>query len=542
MKKLSARIIISFFVVFGLLLIPKTVFADESLSEAEVRASFYAMRERINAYDSAEISAEDACDSIEVDQARIEEMQTYAAAIQELAEGMENVQRGAEKEPLLVGDIPIADRREAAQAIVSYLNTNGTINDDGNREISVVNYFDYIEDSHVASIIYHPGSHLTFNLYVNFSSEQVQTLFSMDYSLSTYTASVMEVFNVFSNLYSEGMLCEAEINMAQLMVDNPPEFHYITGLLTREELIAKAEENSAAFSDLSMKILDDFLYDYFSIGFTELGFERLYPWVHLDKYSVHLKVGESTRITAYTNPEGELVSAYRDLSMVDFAGGRENGIAVATITALAPGRTELDFVITYGDYDYYATCVVDVEPAPGTYVEPFKDVLKSAYYADAVAWAVQEKVTSGTSKDTFSPSQNCTRGQVVTFLWRSAGSPEPKNKANPFTDVQEGKYYYKAVLWAVENQITSGLTSTTFGPDDVCTRAQVVTFLHRAKGKPADYASVDHFKDVIPGKYYYDAIRWAVKNKVTSGTSANAFSPNDSCTRGQIVTFLYRAR
>ena len=156
-------------------------------------------------------------------------------------------------------------------------------------------------------------------------------------------------------------------------------------------------------------------------------------------------------------------------------------------------------------------------------------------------WALREDITAGTDDTHFSPKSDCSRGQVVTFLWRAAGSPEPKSSTNPFTDVKTGKYYTKAVLWAVENNITAGLSKTTFGPNAPCTRGQVVTFLHRAKGLPEDYADISAFKDVTGDKFYYNAVRWAVKNNVTVGTSPSAFSPNATCQRGQIVTFLYRA-
>ncbi len=171
----------------------------------------------------------------------------------------------------------------------------------------------------------------------------------------------------------------------------------------------------------------------------------------------------------------------------------------------------------------------------------FKDVPDNAYYADAVAWAVANNITAGTSSTTFSPEDGCTRGQVVTFLWRAAGSPEPTGTKNPFRDVKSDAYYYKAVLWAVENGITSGTSSTTFSPGDVCTRGQIVTFLWRANGKPAPSKTSNPFKDVKASDYYYDAVLWAVEKGITLGTDATHFSPSDTCTRGQVVTFLYRA-
>ncbi len=181
-------------------------------------------------------------------------------------------------------------------------------------------------------------------------------------------------------------------------------------------------------------------------------------------------------------------------------------------------------------------------PATGEKTNPFKDVKEGDFFYDAVLWAVNAdpQVTSGTSATTFSPADTCTRAQVVTFLWRAKGCPEPKSSNNPFKDVKEGEYYYKAVLWAVENNITAGTSATTFSPNAGCTRAQVVTFLWRTEGQPKPTSSANPFKDVTGG-YYYDAVLWAVEKNITAGTSATTFSPDNTCTRGQIVTFLFRA-
>lgn len=170
---------------------------------------------------------------------------------------------------------------------------------------------------------------------------------------------------------------------------------------------------------------------------------------------------------------------------------------------------------------------------------PFTDINDDAYYKDAVIWAVENGITKGISGTMFSPDAACTRAQAVTFLWRAAGSPVPKTTAMPFADVKAGSYYYDAVLWAVENGITKGTSDTTFSPDVKCTRAQIVTFLWRSQKSPAA-ASVNVFNDVAADAYYADAVNWAVAKGITSGTSAAAFSPNADCTRGQIVTFLYR--
>lgn len=171
---------------------------------------------------------------------------------------------------------------------------------------------------------------------------------------------------------------------------------------------------------------------------------------------------------------------------------------------------------------------------------PFTDVAEGAYYADAVAWAIQNKVTSGVSATTFAPNASCTRGQMVTFLWKAAGSPEPKSLTTAFTDVKSGAYYEKAVAWAVENKVTTGTSATTFSPDATVTRGQSVTFLWKANNSPAAEGT-SAFTDVAAGVYYAHAVAWAVEKGVTSGMSATTFAPNSNCTRAQIVTFLYRA-
>lgn len=189
------------------------------------------------------------------------------------------------------------------------------------------------------------------------------------------------------------------------------------------------------------------------------------------------------------------------------------------------------------DYD----SEVDGERSPEYAVEvSFTDVSPNAYYYDAVQWAVEEGITSGTTATTFSPNAACTRAQAVTFLWRADGSPKPQSTRNPFTDVKAGSYYYDAVLWAVEQGITSGTTATTFSPNATCTRGQIVTFLYRSWGNP-DIEVRASFRDVPAGAYYADPVSWAADWGVTSGTSATTFSPNVSCTRAQIVTFLYRS-
>ena len=170
----------------------------------------------------------------------------------------------------------------------------------------------------------------------------------------------------------------------------------------------------------------------------------------------------------------------------------------------------------------------------------FSDVGSDDFFYDAVLWAYQNDITAGTSKTKFSPYKTCTREQVVTFLWRAKGCEEPTSTNNPFKDVPADAYYTKAVLWAVENGITNGKSKTKFGVGDPCTRGQVVTFLWRAEGEPEPTSAANPFKDVSETDYFYKAVLWAVENDVTKGTSKTKFSPAKTCTRGQVVTFLYR--
>jgi hypothetical protein len=169
----------------------------------------------------------------------------------------------------------------------------------------------------------------------------------------------------------------------------------------------------------------------------------------------------------------------------------------------------------------------------------FVDVATGSYYEEAVDWAVENGITKGTTATTFSPNATCTRAQAVTFLWRAAGSPEPETRAMPFADIPVGSYYYDAVLWAVENGITKGTSDTTFSPNMTCTRAQIVAFLWRSEKSPAA-GTANPFADVKSTAYYADAVLWAAKEDITKGTTNTTFSPNADCTRAQIVTFLYR--
>ena len=197
------------------------------------------------------------------------------------------------------------------------------------------------------------------------------------------------------------------------------------------------------------------------------------------------------------------------------------------------GNGKYTFVMPAGKVEVKASFVEEIETSP------FDDVATDAYYYEAVKWAADKGITGGIGNDLFGPDQPCTRAQIVTFLWRAAGSPEPKGTAATMTDVVSGSYYAKAVAWAIENGITTGTTATTFSPDATCTRAQAVTFLARALNAKASGKA--EFSDVPVDSYFAEAVAWAAANGVTTGIGGGLFGPNNSCTRAQIVTFLWRA-
>ena len=178
-----------------------------------------------------------------------------------------------------------------------------------------------------------------------------------------------------------------------------------------------------------------------------------------------------------------------------------------------------------------------------SYTEPFADVTAGVYH-DAIMWAYKSKITTGVTETTFVPNGSCTRAQIVTFLYRAAGSPEvAENVTNPFTDVSKDSVYYNAIMWAVEKKITTGVTATTFEPNSPCNRAQIVTFLYREAGSPElAKDAANPFSDVSDSSVYYNAILWAVEKKITTGVTGTTFVPNDTCTRAQAVTFLFRAK
>ena len=206
-------------------------------------------------------------------------------------------------------------------------------------------------------------------------------------------------------------------------------------------------------------------------------------------------------------------------------------------TTERPGSVTAEAAVVFECRTYRDTRVTEIPMLPFR----FTDVSDPGdYFYAPVYWAKENGITSGTTATTFSPGKPCTRGQIVTFLWKLMGSPEPVSLNNPFADVSPSDYFFKAVLWAKENGITSGTTATTFSPGKPCTRGQCMTFLWHAAGDPPAGSTANPFTDVKAGDYFRSAVLWAKENSITSGTTATTFSPGNTCTRGQIVTFLYK--
>lgn len=250
-------------------------------------------------------------------------------------------------------------------------------------------------------------------------------------------------------------------------------------------------------------------------------------------------------ITVKSAKNGDVTASHKSASKgttVTLTVDPDKGYVLDTLTVLDGKDKEIKLTEKNGKYTFtMPASKVTVEAmfkAAGN--NPFTDVPAGSYYEDAVVWAVEKGITTGTSATTFNPNGICTRAQAVTFLWRAAGSPAAKTKVMPFADVKAGSYYYDAVLWAVEQGITKGTSDTMFSPDATCTRAQIVTFLWRANGSPA-VSGNSAFTDVASDAYYAAAVTWAEKNDITGGIGGGLFGSNNNCTRAQIVTFIYRS-
>lgn len=285
----------------------------------------------------------------------------------------------------------------------------------------------------------------------------------------------------------------------------------------------------------------------FTTGFTNTGSYN-YSGKYNDTTPGHTWYNTSTKkhLYAYANvalEKAQVIHKYANLYTIglfeNWAGMPEKGQELVTFFKqftqdLANPLENFNPVYNKNDLDaaFAAAC-------NGVINNPFKDVNYQLYYFDAVIWAGENGITQGTEFDTFDPNSICTREQMVTFLWRAEGCPTPESDTMPFVDVEAGRFSYDAVLWAAENHITLGTSDTTFSPTDTVTREQVVTLLWRTAGAPED-SLTNTFIDVFPEDYSYNAILWAQKEGITNGVTATKFCPKDPCTRGQIITFLYR--
>ena len=253
-------------------------------------------------------------------------------------------------------------------------------------------------------------------------------------------------------------------------------------------------------------------------------------------------------ITVKSAKNGDVTASHKSAAKgttITLTVDPDKGYVLDTLTVLDGKDKEIKLTEKNGKYTFTmpaskVTVAAMFKAEQSTGKNPFTDVPAGSYYEDAVIWAVDKGITTGTSTTTFNPNGICTRAQAVTFLWRAAGSPAAKSSAMPFADVKAGSYYETAVLWAVENGITKGTSDTMFSPDATCSRAQIVTFLWRSQKSPAA-GTANPFADVKSTAYYADAVLWAVKEDITKGTTSTTFSPDADCTRAQIVTFLYRA-
>ncbi len=258
--------------------------------------------------------------------------------------------------------------------------------------------------------------------------------------------------------------------------------------------------------------------------------EGHYEEIKLEQSALTMQIGETATLKAMITPEAETNTVKWDSNNDAVAAVDEHGV----ITAVSEGTATITATSQNG-----AVATATVTVTEKKFQSKFTDVPADAYYANAVTWAEQAGITAGTSETTFSPDDTCIRGQIATFMYRAYGNKEVVEDQTPFTDVADDAYYASAVKWAYKNKITAGTSATTFSPNDSCTRAQVVQFLWNEAGNPEPKNTKTAFTDVPEDAWYAKAVAWAAENGITSGASETTFSPNQTCTRAQIVTLLY---
>ncbi|MGN0249982.1 MAG: S-layer homology domain-containing protein [Oliverpabstia sp.] len=304
------------------------------------------------------------------------------------------------------------------------------------------------------------------------------------------------------------------IGIGAVVIDGIPYWVQCFGIDQAESVSENSYLDEAAFRDVQF----------------DPNFEELNYGIVTDK--TRLKLGETASVQFYF--DNDFSNTYIEPDYLNYETSDSDVCTISNgqITAVGSGIADITVSLLKSQEVAFTDTIT---------VNPFEDVKEDDYYYDAVLWAVQNNITVGKDETHFAPSAACTRAQVVTFLWRTMGEPEPETTVNPFVDVTEDDYYYKAVLWASENGITVGKDDTHFAPGATVTRAQIVTFLHRNEGEPKPETTENPFVDVNESDYYYNAVLWAYENEITVGKDDTHFAPKSSCTRAQVVTFLYRA-
>ena len=304
------------------------------------------------------------------------------------------------------------------------------------------------------------------------------------------------------------------IGIGAVLINEVPYWVQCFGIDEADGVSENAYTDAAAFRDIQF----------------DPDFEELVYGISTDKTT--LNVGETASVQFYF--DNGFANTYIEPGYLNYQTSDSLVCTVSDgeITAVGSGIADITVSLLKSSEVAFTDTIT---------VNPFVDVNENDYYYDAVLWAVRNNITVGKDETHFAPSAACTRAQVVTFLWRTMDEPEPKTTENPFVDITADDYYYKAVLWAAENNITVGKDETHFAPNDTVTRAQFVSFLHRNEGEPKSETTENPFVDVKESDYYYNAILWAYENGITAGKDATHFEPKSNCTRAQVVTFLYRA-
>ena len=452
--------------------------------------------------EDAEPEAADTSDELTEEEERISDFETILEEAPEISESIP-----AESE----------FRPSSATRLASFIMINGKY--EGSNYI-----YDYDKDivaPNKVSLIYNPSEGRFYFLYVyNSGSNKMSALFSVTEDgtnqgiyMVTLNSTNYYACDEYKNVHWMPSLTWHKGSDEGSIV--PPAYQDMFNALT-----------GVAFAGVELTFANNNL----SIHIYDFGFDQLYSLSAPER--VDLDVGQTATITVSTIPSYAATDLEWYVHPSMYISGTVSG-KTATITADSEGGETITVV---SDNDESVTITVNCLE-PGAF--RFDDVKDpSKYYFYAVYWAYKKKITTGTTPTTFEPTTTCTRGHIVTFLWRLAGSPEPETTAS-FVDVKPGAWYEKAVSWAAENNITTGTTPTTFEPTAPCTRAHIVTFLWRFMNEPVSYASMP-FTDVKLSSWYGPAVRWAYENGITTGKTATIFDPSGPCTRGQGVLFLQR--